>query len=76
VVIRPPVEAPTIVTVNPRRRAHPRAASAKGWRHNATATTAAPTVWITIARPMVVNSAASTIVATLKWLVVPRHAWR
>ena len=73
-VISPPVIAPTMVTVRPRRRAHPSARSEKCWRHKATASAMAATVWTTIARPMMVNRTPSTSVPTLKWLVVPRHA--
>ena len=73
-VISPPVSAPAIVIVMPRRSAQPSAGSANRCRQSATATATLTAVWIRIAVPITAKSTALSGVDTLKWLVVPRHA--
>ena len=74
-VIRGPVRAPMIVSVMPRRSAHPSTWSLNRCRHSATATATLASVCSKIAAPITAKSTASSVVDTLKWLVVPRQAW-
>ena len=64
-----------MVMVMPKRRAHPIARSVNRCRQSATATAVAASVCAKMAIPMIEKSTPSTSVPTLKWLVVPRHAW-
>ena len=75
-VISGPVIAPTMVRTMPSRRAHPSGRSVNRCFQSATATATLTNVCSRIAEPIKMNSHRSSGVEALKWLVVPRHAWR
>src|SRR5258707_9761572 len=74
--MKPALRAPMIVMIIPSRRAQPIAGSSNLCRQNATATAMLMNVCATMATPMMMNRTPLRGVLKLKWLVVPRYAWR